>query len=186
MASWGYDVFGVDAKQYLESFTSGQATLKEAEVTADLREFAVWVRQGAKEPVHLLGWSEGAGLGLPGVAAKESGQVFTGLITLGLPERTVLGWRAAGNITWITKRVPNEPAFRSMDYMAKAAAPLLMIHASGDEYTTVEAARKMFAAAGEPKRFVLVQARSHRYDGGRGEFFRALSEGLGWPETRPK
>jgi len=186
MASWGYDVFGVDTKRYLESFTSGKATLQEAEVTADMREFAAWVRQGAKEPVHLVGWSEGAGLGLLGVVTKESGQLFTGLIALGLPERTILGWRAADNITWITKKLPNEPTFRPMDYMAKVAAPLLMIHSSGDEYTPVEAARKMFAAGGEPKRFVLVQARNHHYDGGRDEFFRALSEGLGWLEKRPK
>jgi alpha-beta hydrolase superfamily lysophospholipase len=186
MASWGYEVYGVDTKRYLESFTSGNTTLKEAEVTADMREFAAWVRQGAKEPVHLVGWSEGAGLGVLGVAAKESGRHFTGLIALGLPERTILGWRAADNITWITKKFPNEPAFRPMDYMAKLAAPLLLIHSSGDEYTTVEAARKMFAAGAEPKRFVLVQARNHHYDGGRDEFFRALSEGLGWLEKRPK
>ncbi len=182
MASWGYDVFGVDTKRYLESFTNGKTTLKEAEVTADLRVFAAWIRQGGRGAVHLVGWSEGAGLGLLGVADRESAVPFTGLIALGLPERSVLGWRAADNITWITKRLPDEPSFHSQDHLAKVAKPLLMIHSSGDEYTPVEAARKMFSAAAEPKRFVLVNARNHRFDGGRDELFRALREGLGWLE----
>lgn len=186
MAGWGYDVFGVDTRRYLESFTGGGTALKESQVAADMREFAVWIGRATGAPVHLVGWSTGAGLGLLGVAAKEGAGAFTGLIALGLPERSPLGWRTADNITWITKREPNEPAFRSADFMAKTATPLLLIHSSGDEYTPVEAARKMFAAASQPKRFVLIQARNHHYDGNHDEFFRALREGLGWLETRPK
>ncbi|MBI4876528.1 MAG: alpha/beta hydrolase [Acidobacteria bacterium] len=180
MASWGFDVFGVDTKHYLESFTGGGSTLKEPEVTADMREFAAWARHGAREPVHLAGWSEGAGLGLLGVADPESRGWFTGLVALGLLESSVLGWRTADNLTWITKKTPNEPSFRSLDYLAKVTTPIFMIHSSGDEYTPVEAARKMFAAAGEPKRLVLVEARNHHYDGGRDRFFQALREALEW------
>lgn len=182
MASWGYDVYGVDTKRYLESFTDGEVTLKEAEVTADLGAFAARIRQNGRNAVHLVGWSEGAGLGLLGVAGKESAASFTGLIALGLPCQSVLGWRAADNITWVTKKMPNEPSFRSRDYVAKVTTPLLLIHSSGDEYTPVEEARKMFAAAGEPRRFVLVGARNHRFDGGRDELFRALRDGLEWLE----
>ncbi len=32
MAGWGYDVYGLDTKRYLESFTSGSATLAETDV----------------------------------------------------------------------------------------------------------------------------------------------------------
>lgn len=180
IAGWGYDVFGIDTKRYLESFTTSTTTLKETDVIADFREFAAWVRRGTKEPVHLVGWSEGAGLGLLGVATLESRSLFTGLVALGLPETPILGWRAADNLTWITRRLPNEPTFRSIDYVGRAATPLVLIHASGDEYTSVDTARKLFAAAGEPKRFALVRARNHRYEGGRDEFFRVLREGLEW------
>ncbi len=180
IAGWGYDVIGIDTKRYLESFTTAKATLKEADVMADFREFAAWARQGAKDPVHLVGWSEGAGLGLLGVAARESRSLFTGLVALGLPETPILGWRTADNLTWITRRLPNEPTFRSIDYVGKAATPLVLIHSSGDEYTPVDTARKLFNAASEPKRFALVRARNHRYEGGRDEFFRVLREGLEW------
>jgi hypothetical protein len=42
MASWGYDVYGLDTKIYLDSFT-GKTTLKETDVMNDLRQIAEWM-----------------------------------------------------------------------------------------------------------------------------------------------
>jgi hypothetical protein len=39
------------------------------------------------------------------------------------------------------------------------------------------------AAAGEPKRFVLVEARNHRFDGNQPEFFRQLRAMIEWVNT---
>ena len=63
MASWGYDVYGLDTKTYLTGFT-GKTALKEAEVMSDFQQIAQWMTQGANERVTLVGWSEGAGLGV--------------------------------------------------------------------------------------------------------------------------
>jgi dienelactone hydrolase len=178
VAGWGYDVFGIDTKRYLESFT-GSTTLKEPEVMADFRAVAQWIGPGGC--VHLMGWSEGAGLVLLAAAAEENRRAFCGVMTISLGESSVLGWRTVDNITWITKRQPNEPTFSSLPYMAKVSSlPLVMIHATGDEYTPQQAARKLFESAGEPKRFSLIPARNHHFDGGQDEFFRALREGLEW------
>ena len=74
--------------------------------------------------------------------------------------------------------------FASATYLPKIASlPFLQIHSTGDEYTNVAAAKKLFSAAQEPKRFSLVQAQDHRFSGGRPEFFRGLREGLDWMKT---
>ncbi|MBI4454374.1 MAG: alpha/beta hydrolase [Acidobacteria bacterium] len=179
-ASWGYDVYGLDTKRYLESFT-GKTTLKETDVMSDFRQIAGWMTQGSTERVTLIGWSEGAGLCLLAAASDENKKTFFGLITLGLGESSVLGWRWSDALTYITGKDPAEPTFLSLPFLPKVAPlPLFMIQSSQDDYVAVETARHLFSAAHEPKRFSLIQARNHRYDGNRDEFFRTLREALQW------
>lgn len=179
MAGWGYDVYGLDTKRYLESFTEGDKRLSEKDVITDFRSLAEWASPGGG--VRLAGWSEGAGLGLLGAAGNPGGKLFLGLVTIGLGESSVLGWRTRDNLTYITKREPDEPHFPSLPWMPKIApAPLAMVHSDHDEYTKPEAAKKLFAAAGEPKRWWLIPAQNHRFDGGRDRFFSALREALEW------
>jgi dienelactone hydrolase len=136
---------------------------------------------GGSEKVLLVGWSEGAGLCVLGAAGSGKQDVFAGVVAIGLGEQTVLGWRLADALTWITRRVPNEPTFRSVSYLAKVAPlRLAVLHSSGDEYTRPERVKEMFAAAAEPKRLDLIEARNHRFDGGRDRFFSALRTSLDW------
>ncbi len=184
VASAGYDVYGWDTKRYLMSFTA-QTTLSEADVMSDFRLMADWVAQGKREKIALMGWSEGAGLALLGAAPDRNKDVFAGLVALGLPDSTVLGWRRVDDLTYLTRKPPKEPTFRTEPYMLKLAPlPLVMIHSSRDEYVTEATARQLFAAAREPKRFELVKADNHRYDGNREEFFRVLREALVWIGTQ--
>ena len=45
---------------------------------------------------------------------------------------------------------------------------------------TLDEARKLFDTAQEPKRFELVQAENHRFDGNHEAFFDKLRDGLHW------
>lgn len=180
-ATWGYEVYGMDTKVYLESFTTDQSTLKPSDVMSDFQRLAAWITQGVKEPVTLVGWSEGAGLCLLGAAANSNKQIFNGLVAVGLSEASVLGWRLRDDITYLTKKEPNEPKFKSVDFLPQVTPlPLLMIQATKDAYVTAEKARAMFAAAQEPKQFKLINAQNHRFDDNHPEFFRTLREGLQW------
>lgn len=180
IAGWGYDVYGLDTKRYLESFT-GRSTLKESEVMRDFRQMAEWALGGANERVLLAGWSEGAGLALLGAAGPDGTKPFSGLIAIGLPEAGVLGWRWTDNVTYVTRTEPNEPHFSTAQHLPKVAPlPLAVIQSSGDEYTALETVRRLFAGAREPKKLVLVEARNHRFDGNREEFFRALRQSFEW------
>lgn len=180
IASWGYDVYGLDTKRYLESFT-GDSTLKASDVMSDFRRIADWITQKADERVILMGHSEGAGLCLLAAASNENKRSFRGLVSIGLSESGVLGWRLLDDITYVTKRMPNEPTFESADFLPTVSPlPLLMIQSSHDEYVSVDVARKLFSNAREPKRFLLIKSRNHRFDGNTDEFFRALREGIEW------
>lgn len=183
MASWGYDVYGMDTKRYLESFT-GKTPLAVTDVMRDFREIARWMAVGKEERVTLVGWSEGAGLCLLGGAAADNQKLFKGLVAIGLGETSVLGWRWTDYLTYITGKEPEEPHFASVAYLPKVSPlPLLMLQATGDQYISVEAARRLFAVAKEPKRFVLIAAHNHRFDGNREGFFLALRAGLQWIQT---
>jgi dienelactone hydrolase len=72
MASWGYDVQGLDTKVYLDGFT-GKTQLKEADVMDDFRELGEWMTNRSGERVILVGWSEGAGLGALASASSALG-----------------------------------------------------------------------------------------------------------------
>jgi dienelactone hydrolase len=180
MSKAGYDVYGLNTKRYLESFT-GKTTLRETEVMGDFRDIAMWIDQGRSARISLVGWSEGAGLCLLGAASPEGKNVFTGLITLGLPENSVLGWRMVDYLTWITKRAPNEPVFHSLDYIHRVTPlRLWMLQSTKDEYVPLDRSRALFTAAMEPKRFSAIEASNHRFDGNQKELYRLIEEGLRW------
>jgi pimeloyl-ACP methyl ester carboxylesterase len=147
MAAWGYDVYGLDTKNYLASFT-GSTTLKEGDVMSDFKQIAEWMTNKSGDRVTLIGWSEGAGLGVLAVAADANKETFTGLITFGLGDENVLGWSWRDYLTYVTKQTPHEPTFKAVNYMARIAPlRLLMIQSSHDEYSPLDEARRLFAGA---------------------------------------
>jgi pimeloyl-ACP methyl ester carboxylesterase len=146
---------------------------------------ARWIQQGAQERILLVGWSEGAGLGLVATTDAADQATFQGLVAIGTPEDNILAWHWADIGAEITKKLPYEPTFKSVDFMAKVSPiPLLMIASTSDEYITPEATRALFAAAHQPKRLVMIDARDHKYSGNTAGFFRALREGLSWIEEQ--
>ena len=180
MSRAGYDVYGLDTKRYLESFT-GTTALRETDVMSDFRDIAVWITQGQAAKVNLVGWSEGAGLCLLGAASPEGKGLFTGLIALGLPEKNILGWRVVDYLSWITKNTPNEPVFYSLDYIHRVSPlRLWMLQSTKDEYVPLDISRALFRAASEPKRFSAIEANNHRFEGNQGELYRLIQEGLRW------
>lgn len=180
MAASGYDVYGIDTRHYLQSFT-GSAVLKPSEIAWDFGDLAAWARQGSRDRVLLVGWSEGAGLGLAAASEPRNHAVFAGLVVLGPTEYNILAWRWKDIGAEITHSLPNEPTFKSIDLMPKISPlPLFVISSAKDEYVTPAATEALFAAAREPKRLVVIRANDHKYAGATDDFFRALKEGLTW------
>jgi len=182
MASWGYDVYGLDTKHYLASFT-GRTTLKEPQVMEDVLNLAKVVTREERR-VILIGWSEGAGLFLL-AAAQQYKDPFAGLVAVGLGDFNVLGWRFRDNFTYLTKKEPHEPSFSAAAYVSRVCPlPLAVVQSTHDEYVPKDESDHLFSLAKEPKRLFLVEAENHRFDGNQEEFFRLLKEALIWIRQR--
>lgn len=187
MADWGYPVFGLDTKTYLEGFTQNGSTIAQRDMIADLETAGRWVATRTGRRCVFVGWSQGAGMGVLALASPGGRDVFQGLVTIGLPELAVLGWTWKDSLAVLAHREPDEPHFATAPLLPGVApAPLWMIHAAGDEYTGADAARRMFASAREPKQYREVDGGNHRFDGRRGEFLRHLREGLEWVSVQSR
>ena len=180
MASFGYDVYGLDTKQYLEGL-SDPISLRPGDVMADFQQLSERLASGKARRVILIGWSEGAGLMVLAAASVEGRRYYQGVITMGLGDSNVLGWSWLDDVTYVTKMEPREPTFSALSYMDKISPlPLMMLQSSRDEYVPLEEAKRLFERAREPKKFALIEAQNHRFDGNLEEFFRRLSEALRW------
>ena len=180
ISSSGYDVYGLDTRRYLQGF-SGPAVLKPTEIAADFRQIADWIREGNRDRIVLMGWSEGAGLALAAASDPQNRDIFAGVIAVGAAERNILAWHWSDVVAQLRKKLPNEPTFTSAEYAGKVAPlPLFMIASTGDEYVSPDATRKLFSAARDPKRMVMIEASDHKYGGATSDFFRSVKEALEW------
>jgi len=183
MTRWGYDVYGFDTKRYLESFSENGTSLTPDLMRQDIQTAARWIRARGARRVVIVGWSQGAAMGV--LAATDKPDGIDGVITLGLPQSAVLGWNWKDSLTVLARREPDEPHFSVGPLMRRLApVPLWMIHGTEDEYTTPEQARILFAGARDPRRLVEIQGGNHHFDGRLAEFYRALQEGLEWVGTQ--
>jgi dienelactone hydrolase len=180
LAKAGYDTYCFDTHRYLESFT-GHEVLSTAEIASDFYQVARWIEQEGGKRILLMGWSEGAGLGLAAAVDGKNQAIFEGLVAIGMPVENILAWHWKDIGATVSKKLPHEPTFKSVEFMSKVSPlPLLVIASASDEYVTPEETRALFSAAREPKRLVLIEARDHKYSGNTDAFFRALQEGLNW------
>jgi hypothetical protein len=114
-------------------------------------------------------------------AAPQSEKVYRGVVAIGLPESGVLGWRRVDDLTYITKKDPNEPTFTISPHLPNLERlPIAFIYSTKDEYITSQEAKALYAAARAPKRYFEISARSHGFDGNQSELFRTLGEALRW------
>jgi pimeloyl-ACP methyl ester carboxylesterase len=182
LAKSGYDTYCFDTRRYLQSFT-GRTILTTTEIASDLNQIARWIQAKNYNRVLLVGWSEGAGLGLAAAADGANQKIFEGLLAIGTPEENILAWHWRDIGATLAKTVPHEPTFKSLDFMARVSPlPVFMIASTSNEYVSQKATSELFAAAREPKNLVTVAARDHKYSGNENGFCRALQEGMSWIE----
>jgi dienelactone hydrolase len=191
LSARGYIVAGINARQYLSKFTSGKDHLRPADVPADYRAIADWLKekQLLVRPVVMSGVSEGAGLAVLAAADSKNHGWIDGVITMGLPATAELAWRWTDVGSWITKRDADEPSFTVTDYLAAVSPiPLCMIQSKKDEYVTPADHERFRTVAKDPKRQVLIDASNHRFTDRRPELSAAYESGLEWiahPAARP-
>jgi fermentation-respiration switch protein FrsA (DUF1100 family) len=181
LASKGYFVVGFDVRAYLSSFTAGAATLSPGDEPWDYRVLAEYAARGATARPVLIGVSAGAGLSLLAATDPATKAAIAGVVGLGLPDVSELGWRWRDALIYVTHGVPNEPTFRASDVAGRVApVPLAAIHSTHDEFVPREEVQRVLDAAREPKRLWVVAAADHRFSDNLPEFDDRLMEALRW------
>jgi type IV secretory pathway VirJ component len=181
LARAGCFVVGVDARAYLESFTSRAGMLATRDEPGDFRTLAAYAAGGSAMKPVLVGVSEGAGLSLLAATDPATKAAVGGVIGLGLPDVNELGWRWRDAIIYVTHRTPDEPTF-STAALAPLIAPLPLaaIHSTHDEFVPLAEVERVMTAARDPKRVWLVEAANHRFSDNLSGLRERLLEALAW------
>jgi pimeloyl-ACP methyl ester carboxylesterase len=181
LAAKGFFVVGFDAKAYLESFTSGTATVRPEDEPGDYKVLADYAARGATQRPILIGVSEGAGLSVLAATDPRTKHAIAGVICLGLPNLNELGWRWRDSLIYLTHGVPNEPTFKSEAIVGRVSpTPIAAIHSTHDEFVPLTEVQRVLEAAHEPKRLWVVPASNHRFSDNPAEFDQRLIDAIAW------
>ena len=185
LAHMGFAVAGVDSKIYLREFSSVTNPLTMNQLARDYADVAAALRSYAKvdsaAPVYVYGWSLGAGFAIAVGADPETRSNWAGIISIGLPKQNQLVSGVGANHTNLKNEANALLGFRSAEVLPRIApVPLVMIQSTSDTASPQKVGNALFASAGSPKKYVLINASNHRFSGARDEFYAALGNAVTW------
>lgn len=155
MQELGFSVLAIDYRGFGRS-SAGLPS--EASAAEDARAAWDWLaQQQPNKPRYIFGHSLGGAIAidLARQVQDEQGTIVEGTFT-SIPEVVSTfkwGWLPVSGL--ITQR------FESVRKVAEIGSPLLVVHGSEDSLIRPSLGRKLYEAAAEPKRFVLVEGGSH-------------------------
>lgn len=155
MQDLGFAVLAVDYRGFGRS---SAALPSEETALEDARAAWDWIAtQHPAQPRYIFGHSLGGAIAID-LAAQvddESGTIVDGTFTSILDVVGSFKWGWLPLSGFITQR------FESVRKVAGIGSPLLVVHGSEDQLIPASLGRKLYEAAQEPKRFVLVKGGSH-------------------------
>ncbi len=181
LASHGNFVVGLDSKAYLESFTAGRAGVRTEDEPCDFEALIDYASRGSQSRPVLVGVSEGAGLSVLAATDPEVKQNIAGVIGIGLPDVTELGWRLRDSIIYLTHGIPDEPTFSTAAIVDRVApVPLVVIHASHDEFVPLQDVTRILEHARDPKQLRVIEASNHRFVDALPSFDAQMIDAVAW------
>ena len=185
LAHMGFAVAGIDSKVYLREFSSLKNPLTIEKLASDYADIAMALRPYAKvdpgTPVFVYGWSLGAGFAIGVGSDPTTRGNWAGIISIGLPKQNQLVSGVGGNYANLNIEANSVLGFRSVDVMpAISPLPLVMIQSTSDTASPPKVGQVLFAAARDPKQYILIKASNHRFSGAREEFYTALTNAVPW------
>ena len=181
LAAKGFFVVGFDVRAYLAGFTAGRVTLRAEEAPGDYKALAEFASKGTGKKTILVGVSAGAGLSVLAATDPRAKTAIAGVVAVGLPERTELGWRWRDYVIYVTHAVPHEPTFGAAELVGRVApVPLAAIHSTHDEFFSLGDVETLMQGARPPSRLWAVAASDHRFSDNLAEFDQRLVEAIDW------
>ncbi len=179
MQELGFSVLAVDYRGFGKSDAGPPS---EAQAYEDARAAWDWLaRQHPSQRRFIFGHSLGGAIAieLAREVDDESGTIVEGTFT-SIPD--VVSTMKFG---WLPLRPLITQRFDSLHKVATIGSPLLVVHGAQDQLIAPELGRKLYAAAAEPKRFVLVEGGSHHNTNalGQAQYRQALAELFELPQS---
>jgi dienelactone hydrolase len=187
LAHLGFAVAGLDSKVYLRELSSPEQPLTISKLASDYVEIARALRPyanvNATTPVFVYGWSLGAGFAVAVGSDLPTRANWAGIISIGLPAQNQLVSGLGANHVNLMNSVNSRYGFRTEAVMpGLSPVPLVMIQSTSDTASPPKVGKALFAAARDPKQYVLIKAENHRFSGARNEFYAALANAMTWIE----
>jgi type IV secretory pathway VirJ component len=194
IAGAGYPVVGFSSKAFLKIQRPHGGLVNAAQLAADYEAIVTQARaalgQSDSSGVVLTGWSRGAGFAVLAASVPSARANLAGIIAIGLGPGEDLTVTAAdddgsddgeGDDDGQASETGQPARFDTYATIARLG-PLAcaVIQASRDNYFPAAAARKRFGPDTDRRRLYAIDARNHRFTGGKAAFNAALIDALNW------
>ena len=192
IARAGYYAVGFSSRAFLKIERPHGALVSEAQLTADYEHILTQARGALgldrTSRAVLAGWSRGAAFAVLVGSEPAMQDDLLGVIAIGLGEGENLEINGAQDETDDGRAEPERRRW-PFDTYARIARldPLAcaVIQATHDNYLSAASARTRFGPDTPLRRFYAVDARNHRFSGGKPAFNAALLDALRWIVAQP-
>jgi dienelactone hydrolase len=196
LARAGYPVAGFSSRAFLKIQRPHGGLVNAAQLAADYEAIVTHARaalhQGDANRVVLTGWSRGAAFSVLAASEPAARGRLAGIIAIGLSAGEDLAAPADDEAT--DDGQPGEMGetarnWRFDNYATIARlGPLAcaVIQASHDNYLPAAAARRLFGPDTDRRRLYAIDAKNHRFTGGKAAFDAALLDALRWIASQPE
>ena len=185
IARAGYATAGFSSRALLRIERAPGSTLDPAQLAVEYGVIVANARQALGLPpdarVILAGWSRGAAFSVL-VGANEGFHDTLGVLAIGLADGEDLTVDGSGDDSDDGNAAPGvrQWPFDTYALVSGLAHPCAVIQATHDNYFPAADAQRRFGPDTSVRRFYSVDARNHRFSGGKATFDAALLEALQW------
>ena len=183
----GYVAVGFSSRAFLKIERPRGALVSAAQLAAEYEQILVQARRAlgldATSRAVLTGWSRGGAFSVLVGSEPSAKDHILGVIAIGLAEGEDLEVNSAedgtddGQASSGARRWP----FDTYARIARVAPlPCAVIQATRDNYLPASRARQLFGPDTPLRRFYAIEARNHRFSGGKAGFDAALLDALRW------
>ncbi len=187
IAGWGYPVAGFSSKNYLKNLGYVSDKTTPARLVQDFERVIAVAEEKlglASHPrIILVGVSRGAGLSVVAAGQKEFQSRLAGVVAIALTKEEEHVVHARHPRGQGSHESPNREVveIQTYEYLPLiAGAPVAVIQSTHDSYLPAEAARSLFGPDTDLRKLSAVEARNHRFGGGREALYKDVEGALHW------
>ena len=182
----GYYTVGFSAKAFLKIDRRPDTPMNPEQLAAEYEQILDTARRELRlqsgTEVVLTGWSRGAAFAVLAASAHGAPRGVRGVLAIGLSEGEDLAIDGPADESdeGTAAETRNHWPFEPYALMALLPFRCAVIQATRDNYLAAARARTLFGSDTEKRRLYAIDARNHRFSGGKDAFDRALLDALEW------